>query len=47
MATCRGGGHPSGQRAVVLTPGRSIELVDFSANALRDAKIWDGIPLPK
>ena len=31
----------------VLTPGRSTALVDFSADTLIDAKIWDGARLPR
>ena len=42
-ASSRGGGDPSGQRAVP-TPSRSIEFVDFSADTLRDAKIWSSAP---
>ena len=30
----------------VLTPSRSIELVDFTADTLRDAKILHGVQLP-
>ena len=31
----------------VLTPGRSIALLDFSAGALRTANMWDGTGLPR
>ena len=31
----------------VLTPGRSIALVDFSAGTLRTANMWDGTGLPR
>ena len=40
-------GIPPGNALWVLTPGRSIELVDFIADRLRDAKIWDGVRLPR
>ena len=36
-----------GNALCVLTPGRPNELVDFSADTLRDAKIWDGAGLPR
>ena len=39
-------GIPPGNALCVLTPGRSNELVDFSADTLRDAEIWDGARLP-
>ena len=40
-------GIPPGNALWVLTPGRSIKLVDFIADRLRDAKIWDGVRLPR
>ena len=33
----------TGNALWVLTPGRSTEFVDFSADTLRDAKIWDRV----
>ena len=40
-------GIPLGNAQCAPTQSRSIELVDFSADTLRHAKIWDGVRLAR